>query len=197
MFRKQFILLSIIRNSAVRLAAIIKPIILISYPFLVFFALKRGIQPRFLSILLLMALLFQFGSTRLPVLRNVTVSILLALIIALCIYNTDFFLKLYPFIVNFLLFVIFILSLKFGPPIIERFARIRDKRLTPSKIEYCRKITMIWCIFFVINGSIAFYTIFLSLDIWILYNGLISYILMGSLMAAELLYRYFFIIKSK
>ncbi len=79
---------------------------------------------------------------------------------------------------------------------IERFARFHNKNLSSNAVKYTRKVTIIWCIFFVINGLIALYTAFYaSLEIWTLYNGLISYVLMGSLFVIEYIVRYFVIKK--
>ena len=47
-----------------------------------------------------------------------------------------------------------------------------------------------WCIFFIVNGSIATFTVFVGSDkIWSLYNGLISYILIGLFFMVEYLVR--------
>jgi acyl-coenzyme A synthetase/AMP-(fatty) acid ligase len=78
---------------------------------------------------------------------------------------------------------------------IFRFATIQDKSIKGSLEEklvaaYCRKVTWMWCGFFIFNGSMAAITIFFGSDIiWSVYNGGISYILMGSLFAGEFLVR--------
>jgi len=84
----------------------------------------------------------------------------------------------------------------FKPPVmIYRFAVIQDKTIPGSPAEkkvaaYCRKVTIVWCVFFVFNGSMAAFTIFsLSDAIWAVYNGGISYILMGILFAGEFIIR--------
>jgi acyl-coenzyme A synthetase/AMP-(fatty) acid ligase/3-hydroxymyristoyl/3-hydroxydecanoyl-(acyl carrier protein) dehydratase len=78
---------------------------------------------------------------------------------------------------------------------IFRFATMQDKSIKGSLEEkhvasYCRKVTWMWCGFFIFNGGIAAITIFFGSDIiWSVYNGGISYILMGSLFAGEFLVR--------
>ncbi len=73
---------------------------------------------------------------------------------------------------------------------IERFARLMEPEFPPEAVIYCRKVTMIWCGFFVVNGSIALVTALLGdIKIWTLYNGFISYLLMGLLFGIEYLVR--------
>ena len=51
-------------------------------------------------------------------------------------------------------------------------------------------MTFAWCIFFVANGSVSALTVFVGSDkIWSLYNGLISYILIGLFFIVEYLVR--------
>lgn len=95
----------------------------------------------------------------------------------------------YPVVVNILLFSLFFSSLWQPQTIIERLARIQEPELPESGIGYTRNVTKVWCAYFVINGTIALYTCFLSLEIWTLYNGLISYILTAALFAGEWLVR--------
>ena len=42
---------------------------------------------------------------------------------------------------------------------------------------YTRRVTQVWCGFFVLNGSLALATaLWASEEIWALYNGLIAYL---------------------
>jgi len=57
-------------------------------------------------------------------------------------------------------------------------------------VAYTRRVTQVWCGFFVLNGSVALVTALWASDAtWALYNGLISYCLMGCLFAGEWLVR--------
>jgi len=86
--------------------------------------------------------------------------------------------------------LLFGLSLVYPPSIIERFARIREPSLPDAVIQYTKRVTQVWCVFFVVNGTIALVTsLYASDEVWTLYNGLIAYILMGVLFAAEYLFR--------
>jgi len=95
-------------------------------------------------------------------------------------------LRAYPVLVNALFLAVFGLSLVVGPPVIERFARLRHPDLPPQGVRYTRKVTRVWCLFFAVNGSIAAaLALWGSWAWWTLYNGLISYLLMGALILAE------------
>ena len=74
--------------------------------------------------------------------------------------------------------------------LVERIARLQEPQLPPAAIRYTRQVTRIWCGFFIFNGAIAIATIWYGdLALWSLYNGLLSYLLMGTLMAGEWLVR--------
>lgn len=106
------------------------------------------------------------------------------------ISDSDLYLRLYPVAINALMLVLFGLSLWQPPTMIERFARLKEPDLPEGAVRYTRNVTIVWCLFFIINGSIALYTaIATSLEIWTIYNGSIAYGLMGALFAGEYLVR--------
>ena len=75
-------------------------------------------------------------------------------------------------------------------PMVERLARIREPQLSPAGVRYTRKVTKVWCGFFIGNGAVALFTVlYADLRLWTLWNGMLSYILMGTLMAGEWLVR--------
>jgi acyl-coenzyme A synthetase/AMP-(fatty) acid ligase/3-hydroxymyristoyl/3-hydroxydecanoyl-(acyl carrier protein) dehydratase len=96
---------------------------------------------------------------------------------------------------NVLFFGAFGLTLLHSPSMIYRFAILQDKSISGSLGErgvaaYCRKVTVVWMVFFVFNGSVAAWTIFSGSDVlWSVYNGGISYILIGTLFAGEFIVR--------
>jgi uncharacterized membrane protein len=105
---------------------------------------------------------------------------------ALLLRNAEF-VYLYPVLVNSVLFTVFVSSLFGSQSIVERIAKLKDKRFTDQQIPYARKVTIAWAIFFLLNGSIALLTVFLEdKTYWSLYNGAISYVLMGLMFAGEL-----------
>ncbi len=107
----------------------------------------------------------------------------------------DWFIKLYPVAMNLVFLFTFGSTLFIGPNIIFRFACLSDRKLASSLIagrvnSYCRKVTIVWCLFFILNGGAALYTVFCNNDkIWSIYNGGIAYVLMGLLFAIEFIIR--------
>ncbi|MDR0494531.1 MAG: hypothetical protein LBG95_02735 [Treponema sp.] len=115
---------------------------------------------------------------------------------ALClIANSSIILKFYPLLMSLLFLAAFGYTLFFPPNMIFRFAAMQDKSIKGSVNEqrinaYCRKVTLVWCSFFILNGGIAAWTIFSGSDVlWSVYNGGVSYILTGVLFAGEFIVR--------
>ena len=158
---------------------------MILYPFAIWWGYGQ-VEPRFLAGLLLLA-----GLTRLRAMRASAAGrwwlagTLLLLLIA--VWGNDFLpLKLYPVLVNAAMLSIFAYSLFVPPSIVERWARMREPDLPAQSIGYTRRVTQIWCIFFVVNGALALVTaLWASAATWSLYNGVIAYLLMGLLFAGE------------
>jgi uncharacterized membrane protein len=99
-------------------------------------------------------------------------------------------LKLYPVLVNGALLAAFGYSLVSPPSMVERFARLSEPDLPPAAIGYTRRVTQVWCVFFVFNGAIALGTaLWASQDVWALYTGVIAYVLMATLFGVEYLVR--------
>ncbi len=120
------------------------------------------------------------------------------------ITGKEFFLKLYSVVINLTLLVVFGSTLFLQPNIIFRFATLADKSIIGSSYEnqvklYCKKVTIVWCCFFILNGAVATITTFadkifgfspeMARKIWAMYNGGISYVLMGTLFVVEFIVR--------
>src|SRR5262249_17447534 len=85
---------------------------------------------------------------------------------------------------------LFALSLWKGPSVVERLARLREPDFPPAAVRYTRRVTQVWCVFFVVNGTIATATaLWASPAAWALYNRLLAYVAMGLLMGGEWLVR--------
>lgn len=95
-------------------------------------------------------------------------------------------LKLYPVAINALALVFCLYSLLNPPSAIERLSNSLGIDVDGPAVPYTRRLTMVWAAFFVISGSIAAYTALASsTGVWALYNGAISYALIGLLIAIE------------
>lgn len=100
--------------------------------------------------------------------------------------------KFYPVVISAGLLLVFGWSLWFPPTVVERLARLKEPDLPPSGVAYTRNVTRIWCGYFIVNGVIATATVFAEDWVWTLYNGFISYLLMGLLFAGEWLFRQYY-----
>jgi uncharacterized membrane protein len=97
---------------------------------------------------------------------------------------------LYPVVVNVLLLALFSFTLVRPPSAIERIARLRTAEFPPSAVAYTRKATIAWAVFFALNATASLYTVLgASLETWALYNGLVSYLLIGCMFLGELAVR--------
>jgi len=169
---------------------IVIAIVTLSYPAAVYFGLQH-FEPRVITCLLLVLAAVRFFSLKdNPFNHWAWPPIILLLALWTLTSNSDTGLRLYPVLVSLSFLIVFAWSLKSGPPVVERLARISEPELPPSAIEYTRRVTIAWCVFFTLNASVAGYTVWLgNSEIWALYNGLISYLLMASLFAIEWLIR--------
>lgn len=115
---------------------------------------------------------------------------LVALIAVAIALDDRTLLLLLPMLVSVYLLTTFALSLRRGPPMIERFARLVEDDLPPFTLPYCRRVTKVWCAFLALNGGIvAALALLAPLGWWALYTGAIFYLLMGALVGGEFCFR--------
>lgn len=174
--------LSMIRKSkALKACGFILPIL---YPFCVFWALHKGMSLRWLSLFLLIIVLSAFLRSH----RKTFLAAGLFLTSALLLFNNEIFLKLYPVCMNMLICFSFWISLK-TKPLITVFAEKMGQEMTPDVLHYTRKVTIAWGIFMALSTLISIITLSTPMWIWTLYNGLISYLLIGLMFGGEYLIR--------
>ena len=110
-------------------------------------------------------------------------------VIALFHYTQLFFVKFYPVCANLTVFLVFFCSLFAKETVIQKFAKMVDGELSENALKYTRNLTYIWCVLTFFNFVVSLVTVFLSEEIWALFNGLISYILIGTLFFVEYIIR--------
>ncbi len=111
---------------------------------------------------------------------------MITLMVIACVHFTKIgALKIYPSFVNFMCFMLFFTSLFAKETIIQKFARMADGELSEPVLKYTRNLTYIWVVFIFCNFWISVVTIFLPEKIWMVYNGCVSYTLMGIFFAIE------------
>lgn len=167
-----------------RLRPVLLGLLSLAYPPLVYLGLGH-FEPRWMALPLAAMAVVRAVATREKMWLAAAVG---ALVLAgsSMLGNNALPLKLYPVLVNGVLLAVFATSLAYPPSVIERLARLREKDLPPSGVAYTRRVTQVWCGFFVLNGALACATaLFASDATWALYNGLIAYGLMGLLFAGE------------
>lgn len=99
-------------------------------------------------------------------------------------------LQLLPVGVNLYLLATFGSTLVYGPPMIERFARMIEGDLPAFTHPYCRKVTIAWCAFFAGNAAlIAWLALTATLEVWTLYTGFVFYLVLAVLQALEFVVR--------
>jgi len=157
----------------------------IAYPFMIYWGLQYY-QASNLLLLLLILLALRWVASSKKFESIVLLAILITVVTIAFTWGYQLGLKFYPAMVNLGFLILFGTSLVFPPSMVERFARIQDPNLSPEGVAYTRKVTWIWSIFFVLNGSIAAVTaVWASNEVWTLYNGLIAYLLIGILAGGE------------
>jgi uncharacterized membrane protein len=180
-----------------RIIGIFFTIVFMGYPAAVYYGLTRHsvrvVATVLLSLFIFYAIARFVGAKRdRELLRRTgemigTVTVLLVLA---AIFNDQRFILSLPVLINLVLLWGFAGSLRTPVPIVERFARLHVADLSAEEIVYCRRVTIVWSGFFVLNGSVAAGTaLFAPFSYWALYNGLIAYILIGILSATEYILR--------
>lgn len=161
----------------------------LAYPFAVYFGIEH-LSPRVFALLLGGLWLARALSVRKRPGGRWMTGAALAFCLLLALANTPALLRWYPVLISLLMLGLFGLSLVYGPPLVERLARLREPELPEVAVRYTRQVTKVWALFFLCNGLLAAaLTLWAPLSWWTLYNGLIAYALMGLLFAGEWLLR--------
>lgn len=118
------------------------------------------------------------------------IPIFIMLLVILIFHYTNWIVaKYYPVIVNFVLFCIFFGSTFSEETVIQKMAKLMEPNIKPKALEYTRILTYIWSIFMLANFFISFATVFMSEKVWAIYNGFLSYILVGVFFIIEYMVR--------
>ena len=174
---------------------ILRGLLVVSYPFLIFAGL-RWLEPRWLALLLGGTLLLRAGTrwhrpSPEELRRLLTPALLVFGVVAPTLMTNDVrYLLFVTALVNGALLVAFGRSLRVGPPLVETFARLQHPDLSVAQVRYCRTITLVWCVFFAANGAFSFWLALVpDLRLWTLYTGFVSYLLVGLVFSVEFVVR--------
>lgn len=173
-----------LKKSLIQIIKIIGIGFTILYPFVVFFALKRHVALRFLALFLVAAAGVTFTRS-----KNIWIFMCVLLFgVGLVVFNDDIFLKLYPVLMNTGICLMFAMSLR-KIPLIEKIAEKMKYPMDDKHREYTRRVTCAWAIYMFCMAIVSLVTVFLSDEVWVVFNGLISYILIAMMMGVEFLVR--------
>ncbi len=170
------------------------PVVTVLVPFIIycgirFFGIRYLLTGLFFLYLLRSVFYLRKGMKK----SQIFIFIIIAALLGLAIVLNRVSLALFtPALINLGLLLSFGSTLVFGPPLIEIFARRQVKSLSEQEVRYCRKLTGLWSLFFIINGSISLITAVAgNMEHWIIYNGFLSYIMIGLFFSIEMTYRYY------
>lgn len=107
-----------------------------------------------------------------------------ALVWILYLLRANVYFRLYPAVVVALALGLFAVSL-FRTPLVERIARARGVTLDARGVAYCRKVTIAWVVFLSAHLAVTVATVFASREVWAVYNGFLSYLLIGAMFVGE------------
>ncbi|VVN97325.1 hypothetical protein [Pseudomonas fluorescens] len=159
------------------------------YPFAVYYGMEHFAPWQFGLLLGSLWLARALTSARRPGSLWMAIAAI-AFCLLLALFDSPLLLRWYPVLISSFMLALFGLSLKYGPPMIERLARLSEPELPERAIRYTRQVTIAWSVFFLCNGLLAAaLTLWAPLSWWALYTGLISYGLIGLLFAIEWLLR--------
>lgn len=170
-----------------KLISVLLTILMVCYPFAVMWAIQHD-QLFLVSGLLITVAVIRFFLSKDQIFLPLTIFALLCGTLTLLLQNA-LWLKLYPVLMSLGSATLFAYTLIRPPTMIERFARLHQPDLPESGVRWTRQVTKVWCGFLVLNALVALSTVFLSTQIWAVYNGFISYVLMGILLLGEFVLR--------
>jgi uncharacterized membrane protein len=167
-------------------------VVTVAYPVFVYLGLTR-LSFRSFGLFLIA------GAAAVAVLRGATgggwralfAPLVLVLLVALAwALSDERFVLFYPVLMSGGLLVVFASSLRSELSLIERFALRQHPDLSATERRYCRRWTIGWSGFFVGNGALAAgLALWAPLGVWAAYTGFFAYVVMGSLLVGEYVYR--------
>lgn len=166
----------------------------VSYPFVVFAALTyfpaRGVALTVGLALLLRAITHRsLGRDDLARALRMLGPVIGLLLLA-GIFDDGRFFLFTPALTNAALLIAFARTLRTGPSMVESVARWQGHRIPDDRIGYCRRVTAVWCAFFLANAGVSLWlALYATLAQWTVYTGIVAYLLAGVLFAIEVAYR--------
>lgn len=177
------------------LRGVVGACVVAGYPFAMYYLLTRwGLRRAGFLVLVLVAFGAASSTRRLgraDLVKTLRTPLVVALLVGAGMLVDDRrFLLALPVVVNLAFLEGFAGSLRGPVPLVERFARLQHPLLTAEEVRYCRTVTVVWSIYFVVNilvcGALALWA---PMSWWMFYTGFIAYLAMGCLFTVEYLTR--------
>lgn len=171
-------------------------ILVVAYPFLIAGGLDLT-SARTLGGLLLAATMAAVvaaggGKSRLLRLALRRFGLLVAVAVVAAATNHPVALTLLPSATSLWLLATFAATLRTEPSIVGQFATAAHGDFPDFLLPYCRRVTVVWCVFFACNAAASLVlAVTASTHAWAFYTGFLSYVLIGALGAGEYLFHKF------
>jgi len=172
--------------------------ITVGYPFLISLGMALG-RPRLTVVVVAMVMLvpgamaWRSGLRGESLWRLTEIGLVIVFLLVAAFLNEAHVFRLGPALANVAMLLSFGRTLVSGPSMIESIARRvrRGGPLPDGAVQYCWRLTLLWCVFFGLNAAFITWLAFhASLASWALYTGVLAYLLAGALFMAELAYRH-------
>ncbi len=173
-----------------RIWGVLLALLLLLYPLLAYWGLTRW-EPRYLGLALVVVYLLRGLILANRWHKRLAISVAAVLVgVGFWLLNSEPLLRLVPSFISLCAAAVFGYGLLRPPTLPARMAKRILGTLEPEVESYTTAITWIWLVFFLCNAAVAAITaLWMSREVWALYNGLIAYGLVAVLFALEYLYR--------
>jgi uncharacterized membrane protein len=107
--------------------------------------------------------------------------------------KSNYVIKFYPVLTNTAYFILFFTTLIFPPTLAFDISLLLDKRIMGTAAQkpmelFCKKASIVWCVFFIIDAIIAAFTVFVddpNNTVWVIYNTAVTYGIMGIIFVVQ------------
>lgn len=120
--------------------------------------------------------------------KNILIALLFFTLILgiafLYIQTQMFYIKYFPVAINFIIFLLFFISLFYEKNVIDYFF-VHTYQNDMFPVTFTKNLTYLWGLFWFVNFIISLATTIMSIKAWVLYNCFISFVIIGFLMIVE------------
>ena len=127
------------------------------------------------------------------VFKVVTMSIVCLFCGVIVVYESVDFLLYYPVLMSSFFAFLFFVSLFSEKTLVEEFARLAGHDYPDEAVSYMRGLTKAWVGLLAFNALAAYYSACCQSEkFWLVYNGVVAYVVISAFISIELLYRSYY-----